>query len=35
VVTVDELRSKGASFRNDIVTGAGVRQILIQDPPVT
>jgi catechol 2,3-dioxygenase-like lactoylglutathione lyase family enzyme len=30
--TVDELRSKGASFRNDVVTGVGVRQILIQDP---
>jgi hypothetical protein len=26
------LRGKGASFRNDIVTGTGVRQILIQDP---
>jgi catechol 2,3-dioxygenase-like lactoylglutathione lyase family enzyme len=31
-VTVDELRAKGARFRNDIVTGVGVRQILIQDP---
>jgi catechol 2,3-dioxygenase-like lactoylglutathione lyase family enzyme len=30
--TVDALRGKGARFRNDIVTGAGVRQILIQDP---
>ena len=30
--TVGELRSKGARFRNDIVTGTGVRQILIQDP---
>jgi catechol 2,3-dioxygenase-like lactoylglutathione lyase family enzyme len=30
--TVDELRGKGASFRNDIVTGTGVRQILIEDP---
>jgi len=29
---VDELRDKGARFRNDIVTGRGVRQILIQDP---
>ena len=29
---VDELRGKGARFRNDIVTGTGVRQILIQDP---
>jgi len=26
------LRGKGARFRNDIVTGVGVRQILIQDP---
>ena len=30
--TVGELRSKGARFRNNIVTGVGVRQILIQDP---
>ena len=30
--TVGELRNKGARFRNDIVTGTGVRQILIQDP---
>jgi catechol 2,3-dioxygenase-like lactoylglutathione lyase family enzyme len=30
--TVDELRGKGARFRNDMVTGTGVRQILIQDP---
>ena len=29
---VGELRGKGARFRNDIVTGIGVRQILIQDP---
>ena len=29
---VGELRGKGARFRNDIVTGVGVRQILIQDP---
>ena len=29
---VAELRGKGAPFRNDIVTGVGVRQILIQDP---
>ena len=29
---VDGLRDKGARFRNDIVTGTGVRQILIQDP---
>ena len=31
-VAVDELHDKGARFRNDIVTGTGVRQILIQDP---
>ncbi len=30
--TVDELRGKGASFRNDVVTGVVLRQILIQDP---
>jgi hypothetical protein len=30
--TVGELHNKGARFRNDIVTGTGVRQILIQDP---
>jgi len=30
--TVDELRGKGARFRNDMLTGIGVRQILIQDP---
>ena len=29
---VEELRGQGAHFRNDIVTGVGVRQILIQDP---
>jgi len=29
---VDELRGKGAHFRNDMVTGVGVRQILIEDP---
>jgi catechol 2,3-dioxygenase-like lactoylglutathione lyase family enzyme len=29
---VEELRAKGAHFRNDIVTGVGVRQILIEDP---
>jgi catechol 2,3-dioxygenase-like lactoylglutathione lyase family enzyme len=29
---VDDLRGKGAHFRNDIVTGTGVRQILIEDP---
>jgi catechol 2,3-dioxygenase-like lactoylglutathione lyase family enzyme len=30
--TVTELRAKGADFRNDIVTGVGVKQILLQDP---
>jgi catechol 2,3-dioxygenase-like lactoylglutathione lyase family enzyme len=29
---VEELRGKGAHFRNDLVTGVGVRQILIEDP---
>ncbi len=30
--TVQELRSKGARFRNDIVTGVGGKQILLEDP---
>lgn len=30
--TVDRLRARGASFRNDIVSGPGGRQILIEDP---
>jgi len=30
--TVDQLRSKGARFRNDIVTGVGGKQILLEDP---
>jgi catechol 2,3-dioxygenase-like lactoylglutathione lyase family enzyme len=30
--TVEELHGKGASFRNDVVTGVGVKQILLQDP---
>lgn len=30
--TVAELRAKGAHFRNDIVTGVGGRQILVDDP---
>jgi catechol 2,3-dioxygenase-like lactoylglutathione lyase family enzyme len=30
--TVKELGGKGASFRNDIVTGVGVKQVLLQDP---
>ena len=30
--TVTELRRRGARFRNDIVTGTGGRQIIIEDP---
>lgn len=30
--TVDRLRAHGARFRNDIVTGVGGRQILVDDP---
>jgi hypothetical protein len=30
--TVDALRRKGVRFRNDIVTGVGVKQVLIDDP---
>lgn len=30
--TVDALRKQGAHFRNDIVTGVGGRQILVDDP---
>ncbi|MGI9080119.1 MAG: VOC family protein [Acidimicrobiales bacterium] len=29
---VDTLRSSGAHFRNDIVSGVGGRQILVEDP---
>jgi catechol 2,3-dioxygenase-like lactoylglutathione lyase family enzyme len=29
---VERLRGAGARFRNDIVTGRGVRQILVEDP---
>ncbi len=29
---VERLRSAGLSFRNDIVTGPGGRQILLDDP---
>jgi predicted enzyme related to lactoylglutathione lyase len=29
---VDQLRSVGATFRNDIVVGPGGKQILLQDP---
>jgi catechol 2,3-dioxygenase-like lactoylglutathione lyase family enzyme len=30
--TVEELRSRGVCFRNDLVTGVGSRQILAEDP---
>jgi catechol 2,3-dioxygenase-like lactoylglutathione lyase family enzyme len=30
--TVEELRRNGARFRNDIVTGVGGKQILLEDP---
>jgi catechol 2,3-dioxygenase-like lactoylglutathione lyase family enzyme len=30
--TVEQLRASGARFRNDIVAGAGGKQILLQDP---
>jgi catechol 2,3-dioxygenase-like lactoylglutathione lyase family enzyme len=30
--TVDVLRKSGARFRNDIVTGVGGKQILVEDP---
>ena len=30
--TVEELRSAGAHFRNEIVDGVGGRQILVEDP---
>jgi len=30
--TVDTLRKAGVRFRNDIVTGAGGKQILVEDP---
>ncbi|HUZ57959.1 MAG TPA: VOC family protein [Hanamia sp.] len=29
---VDELRKAGVHFRNDIVTGAGGKQIIVEDP---
>ncbi|MGH2832578.1 MAG: VOC family protein [Solirubrobacteraceae bacterium] len=32
VHTVDELRERGARFRNEIVTGVGGKQILLEDP---
>jgi catechol 2,3-dioxygenase-like lactoylglutathione lyase family enzyme len=30
--TVDALRATGAHFRNEIVTGSGGRQIIVEDP---
>jgi catechol 2,3-dioxygenase-like lactoylglutathione lyase family enzyme len=30
--TVDELRRQGTHFRNDIVSGVGGKQVLIEDP---
>jgi catechol 2,3-dioxygenase-like lactoylglutathione lyase family enzyme len=30
--TVDALREAGARFRNDIVTGVGGKQIIVEDP---
>ena len=30
--TVERLRAAGAHFRNDIVIGVGVKQILVEDP---
>jgi catechol 2,3-dioxygenase-like lactoylglutathione lyase family enzyme len=30
--TVERLRANGATFRNDIVTGVGGKQILVEDP---
>jgi len=30
--TVEQLRANGARFRNDIVTGVGGKQILVEDP---
>lgn len=30
--TVDRLREAGATFRNEIVTGVGGKQILVEDP---
>ena len=29
---VDELRKHGARFRNDIITGVGGKQVLVEDP---
>ena len=30
--TVEDLRAHGAHFRNDILTGVGGKQILVEDP---
>jgi catechol 2,3-dioxygenase-like lactoylglutathione lyase family enzyme len=30
--TVDELREQGARFRNDIISGVGGKQVLVEDP---
>ena len=30
--TVDELRRTGVAFRNDVVTGVGGKQVLVEDP---
>jgi catechol 2,3-dioxygenase-like lactoylglutathione lyase family enzyme len=30
--TVSDLRAKGVAFRNEIVTGVGGKQILVEDP---
>ena len=30
--TVEDLRAHGAHFRNDIITGVGGKQILVEDP---
>jgi catechol 2,3-dioxygenase-like lactoylglutathione lyase family enzyme len=30
--TIEELRGSGARFRNDLVTGVGGKQIIIEDP---
>ena len=31
-VAIEELRGSGATFRNDVVTGPGGKQILVEDP---
>jgi catechol 2,3-dioxygenase-like lactoylglutathione lyase family enzyme len=30
--TVEELRTQGARFRSEIITGVGGKQILVEDP---